>query len=105
MNDIAYHLDLAEEFARGLDRSAFLVDLKTTYAVTRCLEIISEASRRLSADIKARHVNIDWRALAAAGNIYRHEYEDVAASRVWTVMTTGFEPLRVAINAELQAEP
>ena len=103
MNDIAYHIDLAEEFAQGLDRTAFLADLKTVYAVTRCLEIMSEASRRLSADIKERHDSIDWRAMAAAGNIYRHEYEDVAASRVWSVMITELGPLRVAIAAELKA--
>jgi uncharacterized protein with HEPN domain len=32
--------------------------MKTVYAVTRCLEIISEASRRLPADLKARHPSI-----------------------------------------------
>ncbi|MGH9809815.1 MAG: HepT-like ribonuclease domain-containing protein [Terriglobia bacterium] len=53
------------------------------YAVTRCLEIISEASRRLSDPLKARHPSIAWREIAGAGNIYRHAYQDVAASRVW----------------------
>lgn len=105
LNDIAYHLDLADAFARGMDRSGFLEDLKTTYAVTRCLEIISEASRRLSRDIKMRHSHIDWIGIAAAGNIYRHEYEDVSASRVWSVLETGFAPLRVAIHAELKENP
>ena len=39
------------------------------YAVTRCLEIISEASRRLPQELKARHPSIEWREMAAAGNI------------------------------------
>jgi uncharacterized protein with HEPN domain len=54
--------------------------------VTRCLEIISEASRRLPDDLKARHPAIAWKQMAAAGNIYRHDYEDVAASYVWVTL-------------------
>jgi uncharacterized protein with HEPN domain len=53
------------------------------YAVTRCLEIISEASRRLSDALKQRHPEIARRQMAGAGNIYRHNYEDVAAQRAW----------------------
>ncbi len=38
--DIAYQLNLAEQFTAGLDYEAFQADLRTVYAVTRCLEII-----------------------------------------------------------------
>ena len=51
----------------------FARDRKTVYAVARALEIISEASRRLPDELKTRHPEIDWPAVAAAGNIYRHE--------------------------------
>lgn len=47
LRDIAYHIDLAGQFVAGLDYESFNEDLRTVYAVTRCLEIISEASRRL----------------------------------------------------------
>jgi len=65
------------------------------YAVTRCLEIISEASRRLPETLKSRHPSIPWREMAAAGNVYRHEYEDVAARTVWRTLTHDL-PLRFA---------
>jgi uncharacterized protein with HEPN domain len=58
-----------------MDFAAFVADRKTVYAVVRALEIISEASRRLPAELKDRHPEIDWIAVTAAGNIYRHEYE------------------------------
>jgi uncharacterized protein with HEPN domain len=51
-------------------------DLQALYAIIRSLEIISEASRRLSDELKARHAGIPWREMAAAGNFYRHNYED-----------------------------
>lgn len=47
LRDILHHIDLAQRFADGLQRADFLADIRTVYAVTRCLEIISEASRRL----------------------------------------------------------
>jgi uncharacterized protein with HEPN domain len=55
LRDILHHIDLAMQFVLGLDREAFKADIRTVYAVTRCLEIISEASRRLPEEMKARH--------------------------------------------------
>jgi uncharacterized protein with HEPN domain len=71
----------------GADRAAFIDDPKTVYAVTRCLEIISEASRRLPDDPKTRHPTIAWKEMAGAGNVYRHDYEDVAARYVWKTVS------------------
>jgi uncharacterized protein with HEPN domain len=55
LRDILHHIDLATKFSARFDRASFKLDIKTVYAVTRCLEIISEASRRLPDDMKARH--------------------------------------------------
>lgn len=99
--DILHHIELSETFARGLDQTAFRTDLKTLYGVTRCLEIISEASRRLPDEVKARHPHIAWRHMAGAGNVYRHDYEDVAADLVWETLQRALPPLKAAIEAEL----
>jgi uncharacterized protein with HEPN domain len=37
--------------------------------------------------MKSRHPSIAWRDMAGAGNIYRHDYEDVAARHVWHTFT------------------
>jgi uncharacterized protein with HEPN domain len=55
LRDILHHIELAEHFVTGFDDKAFIADARTVYAVTRCLEVISEASRRLPAGLKARH--------------------------------------------------
>ena len=67
----------------------------------RCLEIISEASRRLPADLKARHPQIARRQMAAAGNVYRHDYEDVLAQLVWDTVQRALPPLRAVIQEEI----
>ncbi len=74
-----------------------------SYAVTRCLEIISEASRRLPESLKARHSSIAWRQMAAAGNFYRHDYEDVAARFVWETVQRDLPDLRTVVADELNA--
>jgi uncharacterized protein with HEPN domain len=41
--------------------------------------------------------------MAAAGNVYRHDYEDVAAEFVWETVQRALPPLQAAIEAELRA--
>ena len=101
LRDVLHHIDLASQFVRGFDREAFKADLRTVYAVTRCLEIISEASRRLPEEMKARHPNISWKQMAAAGNVYRHDYEDVAAQLVWDTVHRALPVLKTVLGAEV----
>ena len=102
LREIAHHVDLALSFTAGFDFEAFVADPRTVYAVTRCLEIIPEASRRLPDDLKARHPSVAWSDMAGAGNIYRH-YEDVAAQHVWDTVQIDLPPLRAVISQELAA--
>jgi uncharacterized protein with HEPN domain len=102
LRDILHHIDLAANFSAGFDHASFIRDIKTVYAVTRCREIISEASRRLPDNVKARHPAIGWKQMAGAGNVYRHDYEDVAAEFVWETVERALPPLRIAIEAELK---
>jgi uncharacterized protein with HEPN domain len=105
LRDIEHHIALALHFAQGFDYDTFRDDPRTVYAVTRCLEIISEASRRLPDELKARHPAIAWKDMAGAGNIYRHDYEDVAAQHVWDAVQIDLPPLRVVIERELKQQP
>ena len=91
------------QFVGGIDYPSFHDDVRTVYAVTRCLEIISEASRRLPDEMKARHPSIAWKNMAGAGNVYRHDYEDVAAKLVWETVQLALPPLRNVIARELAA--
>jgi len=104
LRDILRHIELAERFVRGHTFETFHGDELYLYAVTRCLEVISEASRRLSEELKARHPGIPWKQMAGAGNIYRHDYQDVAALRIWDAVKLALPPLRTVIERELADE-
>lgn len=103
LQDILRNIDLANQFVGGLKRETFLADERSIYAVTRCLEIISEASKRLPDGLKARYPQIAWKQMAAAGNVYRHDYEEVAGSFVGDTIHKALPSLRVVVTAELAA--
>jgi signal transduction histidine kinase len=48
--------------------------------VIRCLEIISEASRRLPEALKDRHPSMPWKEMAGAGNIYRQDAVEIVVA-------------------------
>lgn len=100
--DIERHINLAMQFASGFDTEAFQRDNRTVYAVIRCLEIISEASRRLPDDLKSRHPSIPWKNIAGAGNVYRHDYEDVTAKVVLATVQFALPPLLAVIREEIE---
>ena len=83
----------------------FQADQRTVYAVARCLEIISEASRRLPVELKARHPKIPWRDIAGLGSVYRHDYEGVRNDVMWRTVQQGLEPLLAVVEEELARLP
>jgi uncharacterized protein with HEPN domain len=101
LRDIVDNIDAIGMFSADLDFTAFTADRKTVYAVVRALEIVSEASRRLPADFKDRLPEIDWPAIAASGNVYRHEYEAVDETLIWHTTRHDLGVLRSVAAAEL----
>ena len=86
----------------GLTIEAYRADTMLRDATERCLERISEASRRLSEDIKAGQPQIPWRKVADIGNVLRHEYHDVADTEVWRIVVDDLGELQEAIKALMQ---
>ena len=96
MADIVKHAELAIEFAGEKSLAQILADQRTYLAILRCLEIVSEASRRVSEDIKQQYSHIPWRQVADTGNFYRHVYDQIKPEYV---LKTVREDLPVIILA------
>jgi len=103
LRDIRDNITYAQGLLSGLDYQEFKASRTHFYAATRALEIISEASRRLPVELIERHPHLPWRAIRDAGNVYRHQYDDVDESRVWDTVHLHLPPLLSAILAEIQA--
>lgn len=101
LSDIAEHIILVKLWTASLTSEQFKEDRKTFYAVTRCLEIISEASRRLPDEITQRGPNVPWRRIRAAGNVYRHQYDDVLEHHVFNTVHDALSELKDFVEGEL----
>lgn len=85
----------------GTHTRKFSADPQIFYAVTRCLEIVSEASRRLPREMRDRHPQLPWRAIMDVGNVYRHAYDNVEEDVVWRTIRQRLPELLAAIEEEI----
>lgn len=77
-------------------------DWRRQWLVERGVEIVSEARRHLTPELKARHPEIPWRKLAGVGNVLRHDYETMAAPVIWKPARDDLEALEKICRAELE---
>jgi uncharacterized protein with HEPN domain len=78
LTDIVEAIEHIRGEVADMPLDAFEADWRKRWLVERGVEIISEASRRLPADLKARHPEIPWPKVAGIGNVLRHNYESIA---------------------------
>ena len=105
--DASYLLDILEaaklidEFVIGMDISDFYDDLKTQSAVIRQLEIIGEATKRLSPELRKTYPDIPWRRMAGMRDILIHAYDHVDAGAVWNAIQKSLPDVAVKTRAIL----
>lgn len=73
-----------ERFMEGKRRGRFLSDPLLVDAVERNIERISEASRHIPEEMKARFPGIAWKEIAGIGNVLRHDYPRSAPEKSGT---------------------
>jgi len=88
---------------QGVSLDSFEADTRQRWIVERGVEIVSEASRRLPDELKARRPEIPWTKVAGIGNVLRHNYEDIAAQVMWALVRDDLPPLEEVCRAELAA--
>lgn len=103
LRDILAAIDAVAEMIAGRDLGQFRSNLQLRLAVERCVEIISEASRHVPADDKARFPDVPWPEIAGIGNRLRHEYGRVDDIIIWQVATRSLPELRPIVVAILDA--
>lgn len=96
--DMATAIERIREVSGEINLAALRDDWRRLAILERQVEIISEASRRLSDEEKRLTSEIPWRQIAAIGNILRHEYKRVDIVILWDICTVHLEPLSDAVE-------
>ncbi len=79
----------------GKDRARFMGNEFVQDAVLRRLQIMAESTQRLSDDLKATALDIDWRALSGFRNLLVHDYLDgIDLYRVWDAIENNLPDLQ-----------
>lgn len=72
-----------EEFIENVTKDDFFDNKEKQYAVLRALEIIGEATKNLSKELRARYPKIPWRDIAGMRDKLIYEYFGVKLELVW----------------------
>ncbi len=75
-----------EQFVAGLSQEAFFKNKEKQYAVLRALEIIGEATKNLSFEIKNNYPGVNWKKIAGMRDKLIHAYAAVDLSLVWDTL-------------------
>ncbi|HYN17137.1 MAG TPA: DUF86 domain-containing protein, partial [Actinomycetes bacterium] len=87
--------------ARG--RSTFADEELAQTAVIRWIEIIGEAARGLSAELRQTYPEVPWRRMVAMRNVLIHGYFDIDVDLVWSVAKNDLPKLEAQIQAIIEA--
>lgn len=83
---------------RGMDEEIFLRDEILKRAFVRSIEIIGEAAKNVSDEIKDAHTSIEWKNIAGMRNRLIHEYFGINYLIVWDVAVNKIPELKHAIE-------
>lgn len=73
LRDIQEALELAQEFTEGMNYEQFCQDKKTIFAVTRAIQIIGEAVKKLPSSLRQENPQIPWKDIAKMRDKVTHQ--------------------------------
>ena len=91
-NELIKHIQEETAFilhhTENLTREEYLVDEVLCRASIRSLEIIGEATKKLSNDFKIKHSQIEWKKIAGTRDKLIHDYYGIDYEIVWNILTS-----------------
>ena len=87
-----------------LEKNDFLENETLKRAIIRSLEIIGEATKKISADVKYNWNSISWKSMAGMRDRLIHDYMGVNYSIVWDVVKNKIPELSDQIESVIEKE-
>jgi uncharacterized protein with HEPN domain len=79
-------------------RDVFMASDQVQDAVVRNVEVIGEAAKRVSAEVRSRMPSLNWRAICGMRDVLIHDYIGVDLDEVWNVASSRIPELRETIE-------
>jgi uncharacterized protein with HEPN domain len=100
LDEIEYLL----KHSKRLSLETFVKDETLQRAFVRSLEIIGEATKKLSSEIKAKYPDVGWKMIAGTRDKLIHDYFGVDFELVWDIVTAKIPVLKNQIKDILNRE-
>jgi uncharacterized protein with HEPN domain len=78
---------------KNLSREDYLSDEVLCRDSIRSIEIIGEATKKLSDEFKSKHSSIEWKKIAGTRDKLIHDYYGIDYDIVWDILTTKIKEL------------
>ena len=101
IEDIIEHMNYSEEFIKSMTFEEFAKDKKTIFSVTKCIEIVGEATKRIPDSVREKYPEVLWREMARIRDRLVHGYFKVNLEIIWMTVTQEFPELRPIIEKVL----
>ena len=98
LEHILESIGFALEFTNGIDFEEFLKNKMLQFAVIKNLEIIGEASYKLTFDFRNNHSDIEWGKIISMRHILVHGYYDTDEVIIWNTVKKDLKPLKEQIQ-------
>ena len=98
LEDIQTSMRRIAEYIEGYDFNRFKKDHKTVDAVIRNFEIIGEASKNLSDEIKIQNPEVPWHEMYYLRNRVTHEYFGIDYEIIWDIAINYLPDNKVLID-------
>ena len=86
IRDIKESIERIVSYTRNIEYEEFLQDYKTQDAVIRNIEIVGEAVKALSKEIKEDNSDIPWKNISGTRDKLIHDYFGVNIDIVWSIL-------------------
>lgn len=88
-----------ETYTQGVEFESFSQNSMMLHATIRQLEIIGEASNRLSDELRSQFQEVEWPQIIALRNLLIHAYFGVNVLIIWEVVQVNIPVLKKQIEA------
>ena len=96
LQDILEHLTRIELYTQG-GEAEFLQSSLIQDGVIRCFEVVGEAVKLLSPELKQNYPEIPWRRIAGFRDVLIHNYAGIDLVEVWNVVKYNLPDLKSKI--------